>query len=126
MTRKHRASRKACALYLSMIMPHRLIMLALGTALLTLTAGCQSANTQTTQRPQPSAQPPVPPSNAHIFSTDPVRLATNTAPPERFEFARRDPVLSLRTPAPLRATTQWPGPPRPLERRIIFRWWEQR
>ncbi len=113
-----------------MVMPRWLIIPALGTALLTLAVGCESANSHaalTKQVPtQIATYQPTPPSNAHVFSSDTVRIATQTAPPERFEFARRDASLSLRSPAPLRATTQWPGPLRPLERRIVFRWWEQR
>lgn len=83
--------------------------------------GCQS---QTQQRH--SAFHDQPRSNAHIFPTDSTRAATNTAPPERFEFARLDHSLAPRVAAPLRATQQWPQPPQPLERRIRFRWWEQR
>jgi hypothetical protein len=45
---------------------------------------------------------------------------------QRFEFDRLDGYLGARTDAPLRATRQWPQEPRPAERPIRFRRWEQR
>lgn len=44
----------------------------------------------------------------------------------RFEFARHDRARQIVEPAPLLATRQWPEPHAPRERRVRFRYWEQR
>lgn len=100
----------------------KLALIALVAGSLATTA-CQSPTKSAQQTPPPP--PPAPRSNAQIFPTDFVAANTRTSPPERFEFARRDAELNLRLPAPLTASREWPQSPRPLERRIIFRWWEQ-
>ncbi|TVQ76101.1 MAG: hypothetical protein EA380_09295 [Phycisphaeraceae bacterium] len=102
-------------------MPRQAVHLVLPLLLAATLAGCQSQPQQRAAAPEYQ-----PRSNAHIFPTDMARAATDTAPPERFEFARLDHSLASRVAAPLRATQQWPQAPQPLERRILFRWWEQR
>lgn len=43
----------------------------------------------------------------------------------RFEFGRRDYLLSPSTPTPLLATREWPEPWPPRERRVRFHIWQQ-
>jgi hypothetical protein len=49
-----------------------------------------------------------------------------TFPADRFEFGRRDRLISATERVPLLATQQWPEPARPPERPVQFRRWEQR
>jgi hypothetical protein len=44
---------------------------------------------------------------------------------ERFEFARRDYLLSRRVRGPILASWQWPEEAKPRERRVWFYRWEQ-
>ena len=44
----------------------------------------------------------------------------------RFEFARNDAARHIVEPGPMLATRQWPEPAPPRERRVRFRYWEQR
>lgn len=57
---------------------------------------------------------------------DAYQYAPNGSIPfERFEYARRDAELNAGRPGPLRASQEWPEPPRPQERRFRFRYWAQ-
>lgn len=44
---------------------------------------------------------------------------------ERFEFARRDYLLSRRVRGPILASWQWPEEAKPRERRVRFYRWQQ-
>ncbi|MFU8829275.1 MAG: hypothetical protein ACNA8P_07560 [Phycisphaerales bacterium] len=76
----------------------------------------------------------VAPSNALVFSSSSVRSwhTERAGEPgigfieaDRFEFARNDSRLAPASRGPLLATREWPEAPRPAERRIIFRRWQQ-
>lgn len=56
------------------------------------------------------------------YDASPMALADAS----RFEFSRRDADLNPVTFGPLVASLQWPQAPKPAERRIRFRIWEQR
>lgn len=86
-------------------------------------AGCES------QTRTAASRPPGPNASAAIFTTPAMsaweRSGNATAPADRWEFARRDDSLSATTHIPILGTQQWPLPPRPQERRVRFRHWEQ-
>lgn len=50
---------------------------------------------------------------------------SGTLPFERFEFSRNNERLSYVRQVPIEATRQWPEPPRPRERPVIFQRWRQ-
>ncbi|MEM9082218.1 MAG: hypothetical protein AAGB34_01385 [Planctomycetota bacterium] len=67
--------------------------------------------------------------SALVFSRPEIEawaVRSGVTDPARFEFGRRDALLSVRRPAALRATRSWPEQPRPVERPVIFERWDQR
>lgn len=48
-----------------------------------------------------------------------------TQPHQRFEYARRDYLISRRVPAPILATNEWPTPIPNEERPVWFYYWRQ-
>lgn len=62
---------------------------------------------------------PTPAELAYEQSADGLR------PHQRFEFSRRDYLLSRRVAAPILATNQWPIPFANRERRVRFYYWQQ-
>lgn len=46
-----------------------------------------------------------------------------TYPEERPEYVRRDEHLAVRAPGPILATSEWPQPAPPRERRFRFQYW---
>ena len=54
------------------------------------------------------------------------RSAGSGTASDRFTWDRRNAALSVRSPAALTATGEWPVAPRPAERRILFRRFVQR
>lgn len=65
-----------------------------------------------------------------VLPTDRVLASERAAGPasryEWFAYGRNNDQVSARHEVPILARNQWPVPPRPLERRIRFWYWEQR
>lgn len=64
-----------------------------------------------------------------VFPTDGVVAYERGADAGRygwFEFGRNNGAVAARDERPILATTQWPLPPRPAERRVRFEYWDQR
>jgi len=73
-------------------------------------------------RPQPPLASAVLPGEAIVRYQD---APDGTLPFERFEFSRNDERLSVVHRGPIEGTRQWPEPPRPRERPVIFLRWRQ-
>lgn len=94
---------------------------------LALLGGCQSGGRTSTHaaavdnRPTGDVSLALPGEVIAAYEASP----EGTIPYERYEYARRDRLLSPTSDAPLLATLQWPARIPPSERRVRFHYWRQ-
>lgn len=103
-----------------------LLVLGLGVV---VSGGCASSANHAKQATVAPAPKPEPPRASPVMpGEDIVRYqasAGGTLPFERFEFARNNGLLNVVREVPIQASRQWPEPPRPRERPVIFLRWRQ-